>query len=71
MTFHLYDVLCYAGGRRYEMAAIVLGAIAFVVALSTLAVLLKGAKYLVAGKRMRDPTPMQRFMAERKRLRAH
>lgn len=53
------------------MAAIILGAIAFVIAINALAVLFRGTKYLVAGKRMRDPTPMQRFIAERKRLRAH
>ena len=50
---------------------VVLFIIAALIAVNALAALLKGTRYLVAGDRVRGRTPMQRFVAEYERQRAH
>lgn len=53
------------------MIATILCVVAALIAVNAFAVLLKGAKYLVAGDRMKEPTGLQRFMAEIEQKRAH
>lgn len=53
------------------MIATILCVLAALIAVNALAMLLKGAKYLVAGNRVKEPTSLQRFMAEIEQKRVH